>query len=141
VEKILPVPYLQDWPNGAENCLVYGASLIGARKFYIAKPLINYRLHQKNDHYTRKGRVDKPRLERLFSLFLEKMNYEDDLYKKADIEFRTIPKPLYKEFRMYLNIITKQSIPYSQKLKMFLSVSTHFLTHGDFFSDLPEWHN
>lgn len=140
LENILPVPYLSDWLNGAENCLVYGASLLGARKFYLAQPLVQYRLHRKNDHYTRNGRVDNRRFDRLSALFLEKMAYPDDLYKQADAEFLTIPKPLYKELRLYLNIIKRHQMPRLQKIKMALFMFGHFVAKGDFFSRVPEWH-
>jgi glycosyltransferase involved in cell wall biosynthesis len=140
LEKILPVPFLKDWINGAENCLVYGSSIVGAHKFYCAQALVQYRLHGKNDHYTRKGRVDKARRDRLFSLFTKKTNYPEDFYKQADTEFQTIPKPLYKEFRLYLNVIKQSSIPAVEKLKIMLSISLHFLSKGDFLSNVPDWH-
>lgn len=99
LEKVLPVPFLTDWINGAESCLIYGASIVGAHKFYCSQSLIQYRLHGTNDHFTRQGRVDKIRRERLFKLFTERTGDSDISQKQADIEFNTIEKPLYKEFR------------------------------------------
>ncbi len=140
LDRILPVPYLRDWPNGAENCLVYGGSIVGARKFYLAQPLVQYRLHRKNDHYSRKGRADEQRLGRLFKLFLDKANHPKDLYEQADVEFSTIPRPLYKELRLYLHIIKNHQMPHLQKTRMALSMVIHFLTKGDFFTGIPDWH-
>ena len=34
LEKILPLPFSEFWRTRADDCLVFGASLVGARKYY-----------------------------------------------------------------------------------------------------------
>lgn len=140
LEKILPNPYLEDWIYCADSCLVYGASLVGAKKFYMAQPLVLYRLHGNNFHNTGKGRIDKQKFDRLASLLFDRIGFDKELKNKIDSEFKTIPRPFYKEFRLYLNILKRSDVPYIEKIKMGLSISLHFLMHGDFFSDVPKWH-
>jgi glycosyltransferase involved in cell wall biosynthesis len=38
-----------DWKTRADDCLVLGSSILGARKFYIADTLVNYRIHDSNN--------------------------------------------------------------------------------------------
>lgn len=49
-EKILPFPYLEDWRIRADDCLVYGASLVGAIKFTLSVKLVKYRIHTRNNY-------------------------------------------------------------------------------------------
>ncbi|MEL7504173.1 MAG: glycosyltransferase family 2 protein [Cyanobacteria bacterium J06554_6] len=140
LEKILPVPFVQEWVNDAENCMVYGSSIVGAHKFYCAQDLIQYRLHGKNYHFKCDGRVGHERRSRLFDFFMEKVNYPDDLYQQAGTEFKTIPKPLYKEFRLYLSIIKKSPLSALKKIRAMVPIVLHFLVNGDFSSNVPNWH-
>jgi glycosyltransferase involved in cell wall biosynthesis len=41
------------WRVRADDCLVYGASLAGCKKYYIAAPTMLYRIHVGNDHLLR----------------------------------------------------------------------------------------
>ncbi|MFN6569672.1 glycosyltransferase family 2 protein [Dendronalium sp. ChiSLP03b] len=54
IKKILPIPDIEDWRVRADDCLVWGASLVGAKKFYISKPLVRYRIHQTNQYHNKK---------------------------------------------------------------------------------------
>ena len=138
LEKILPIPYLEDWRTRADDCLAYGASIAGARKFYMAKSLVRYRVHDKNYYYGRKyGNVDSKRITKLFSFLSTRMNHDNNLYNQAHVEFRTISRPHYDELKLYINIIRRDGIPYLRKIGMVLSMIAHFLAKGDLFSDSP----
>ncbi|MBC1258898.1 glycosyltransferase, partial [Trichormus variabilis] len=43
LRKVLPIPNTEDWRVRADDCLVWGASLVGAKKFYLSQPLVRYR--------------------------------------------------------------------------------------------------
>ena len=51
VERIFPIPFHDDWRIRADDCLVFGASLVGANKHYMARPLVRYRVHDRNRFY------------------------------------------------------------------------------------------
>ena len=48
LERFLPLPHPEDWRTRADDCLLFGASLAGASKYYSAAPLVGYRVHGKN---------------------------------------------------------------------------------------------
>jgi len=73
LKKILPYPETSEWKIRADDIIVYGTSIIGAKKMYIPSLCINYRIHPKsatalNNHWkpkteeevaTRKNVVNK----------------------------------------------------------------------------------
>lgn len=57
--KILPLyEFEKDWKVRADDCLVWGSSLVGARKFYLNEVLVSYRIHGKNNHYSKRYPLD-----------------------------------------------------------------------------------
>lgn len=54
IRKFLPIPNIEDWRVRADDCLVWGASLVGAKKFYMSKPLVMYRIHSNNQYHNKK---------------------------------------------------------------------------------------
>ena len=110
LEKILPLPFIEDWRTRADDCLVFGGSLVGARKYYLAQTLVNYRVHSSNQFCGR--RCDKFATYRrrlavnaLFEHLERKLCY--DVPRLAEIhhrEFRTIAKPTFRQLRQYCRI-------------------------------------
>lgn len=137
LEQIFPIPYLEDWRIRADDCLVYGASIVGARKFYLADPLVRYRVHGDNGHYgkskTRSSEYFQKyeqALDRLFKFWIEKFNCPKDLDQFAPIEFRSIPQPTLEEFQIYKAIARCTSVSKLEKLSMLARIYLHFLKHG-----------
>lgn len=134
LEKILPIPYLKDWWMDADNCLIYGSSLVEARKFYMAKPLVKYRFHG-NNYYMGNSKFKETyiykknlKINRLFDFICKKMDYHQDLSDLAHIEFRTIPNPCSKELFSYIKIIALSSMLLPKKLVRLLFVIKYFLS-------------
>jgi glycosyltransferase involved in cell wall biosynthesis len=50
LNKFLPLPFADEWRVRADDCLVFGASLAGARKRFLAQPLVRYRVHGENGY-------------------------------------------------------------------------------------------
>lgn len=50
LKKYFPVPFEQEWIISPDACLFWGASMVGARKYFLATPLIKYRIHNSNAH-------------------------------------------------------------------------------------------
>lgn len=50
----LPGELVGTWRICADNCLVYGASLLGARKYFLPTGAVNYRVHANNGWYGRR---------------------------------------------------------------------------------------
>lgn len=117
LSKVLPIPQTEDWRVRADDCLVWGASLVGAKKFYLSKPLVQYRIHQSNNYHNSQSQIldiDKSyeykrfwKCNSLFNYICKKNNITLPLlfsYTSLS-ELKTIPRPEYKDFTLYLKII------------------------------------
>ncbi|MGB3655541.1 MAG: glycosyltransferase family 2 protein [Rivularia sp. (in: cyanobacteria)] len=135
LEKFLPIPYLEDWRVRADDCIVFGTSIVGARKFYLAKPLVKYRAHGNNNHYGRKKKRTPEYLERynqaitrLFSFLSKKINSPTNLDKFAHLEFKTISQPNQEEFQIYKSVVKQSQLPKWKKVINLFSIYIHFLS-------------
>lgn len=120
VKKILPIPFLEEWRTRADDCLVFGSSLVGARKYYIPQPLIKYRVHEHNSFYGRSFSTSKQfrkqlATEQLIEYILEKNHYPRNFYHLVHKEYRTLPKPDYKTTKFYLHLLNSSDLPGDQK--------------------------
>ncbi|BBD68257.1 glycosyl transferase family protein [Nostoc commune NIES-4072] len=115
LRKILPIPNIEDWRVRSDDCLVWGASLVGAKKFYMSKPLVMYRIHQNNQYHNNKFlHIDKNyeykrfwKRNSLFNYILKKNNLSLPLLLAFTSlnELKTIPCPKFQDFISYLKII------------------------------------
>ena len=109
-DKILPYPYAEDWRLRADDVLAFGASLVGARKYFHSASLLRYRLHSDNGYNGRKISVlDKLRrdlaINRLVYYYRNMMGYDSNLSYLACQEFATNPHPDIKSLKAYYRII------------------------------------
>ncbi|MEM7715791.1 MAG: glycosyltransferase family 2 protein [Cyanobacteria bacterium P01_A01_bin.68] len=139
LEKFLPIPYLEDWRVRADDCIIFGASIVGARKFYLAQPLVKYRAHGNNNHFGRKEKRTPEYLEkydqaktRLFSFLSEKINHPSNLDKFAHLEFKTITQPNREEFNIYKSIVKQSRLPKWKRAINLLSLYIYFLSKSNF---------
>ncbi|MBH8573007.1 glycosyltransferase family 2 protein [Nostocaceae cyanobacterium CENA369] len=115
IQKILPIPHTEDWRVRADDCLVWGASLVGAKKFYLSTPLVRYRIHQTNQYHNKKFLdADKNyeykrfwKRNSLFSYIMQKNNLSSPLLLAFTClnEIKTIPCPKLQDFLSYFKII------------------------------------
>jgi len=132
LDKILPIPYFEDWRTRADDCLVWGASLVGARKFYMSRPLVQYRIHGSNNFHGQEFNnyyLYKRELctNRFFFHLLDKMNYKYDLFSLAHIEFKTISHPRFEDLWSYIKFILPLNHSLLVKTKIIFSMLKHFL--------------
>jgi hypothetical protein len=133
LNKILPLPFVDEWRVRADDCLVFGASFANARKRYLAKALVNYRVHGNNCFY---GRPEEPSaiytrrvaINRLFEHFERKLclNIERlaDSYHR---EFCTIEAPTLRLLAAYNRIGRKAKISRKKRLTCGLEMFRYFL--------------
>ncbi len=134
LERILPLPFVDDWRTRADDCLIFGASLAGARKYYLAQPLARYRVHDAN-RFCRRG-PDKLALyrrrlaiNRLFEHLERKFSY--NVARLGDFhhrEFCTIGKPTFREFRKYLRVCLASRLSPARRLGCLFEMTRHLLT-------------
>jgi glycosyltransferase involved in cell wall biosynthesis len=134
LSKVLPIPYLEDWRIRADDCLVFGASLVGGRKYYRGSDLVNYRVHESNafagrrpgagDTYKRKVAIN-----RLFKLFADRMGYEvETLPDFAHHEFRTAGShSAFGRLRAYTGIVWRSKLSFSRKLAIIAGLACTYV--------------
>ena len=133
LERILPLPFLGDWRSRADDCLVFGASLAGARKYFLAQPLVRYRVHGENQFFGRS--MDKLATYRrrlainaLFEHLERKLSY--DVQRLAEVhhrEFCTIAKPTFRQLMAYFRIGRTARVSYLRWLTCAVEMTGHFV--------------
>ncbi|MEM7715060.1 MAG: glycosyltransferase family 2 protein [Cyanobacteria bacterium P01_A01_bin.68] len=115
LQKVLPIPYTEDYRVRADDCLIWGASVVGAKKFYMSRSSVLYRIHKNNNFYNDKSLDINTSFEyqRLFkrSTLLNYISQKNSIniplflaYTSLQ-ELKTIPCPSKKDFSIYLKII------------------------------------
>ncbi|MHC5820721.1 MAG: glycosyltransferase family 2 protein [Nostoc sp.] len=138
IRKVLPIPHIEDWRVRADDCLVWGASLVGAKKFYMSKPLVMYRIHQNNQYHNKKFlNIDNNyeykrfwKRNSLFNYILQKNNFSLPLLLAFTSlnELKTIPCPQVEDFISYLKIIFLFEPNLFWKSKGIVFLFSYFLT-------------
>ena len=115
LQKILPIPYTEDYRVRADDCLIWGSSVVGAKKFYMSRSSIMYRIHKNNNFYNDKSLDINTSFEykRLFkrSTLLNYISQKNSISLPLFLaytslqELQTIPCPTKKDFSIYLKII------------------------------------
>ena len=132
LKKILPLPFLEEWRTQADNCLVYGSSLVGARKYFIAKPLVKYRVHENNNWY---GKVHTKSykykillaIDKLIPFILKRNYLPMELFDLIVPEFKSIPSPNYHDLKRYIDILNTSNFGYKHKRKIIRKLNRVYL--------------
>jgi glycosyltransferase involved in cell wall biosynthesis len=136
LEKVLPLPFLDDWRTRADDCLVFGASLAGARKYYLAQPLARLRIHNSNLFRRRQhseSAVYRRRLaiNALFEYLERKHCYNiPRLAEFSHREFCTITAPNWHEFLQYVQISMSAALSPWRRAACLGEMLRHLLRNG-----------
>ncbi len=132
--KIFPYPDFADWRVRADDVLVYGASLVRAKKGYCADPLVNYRIHGANNYTGRK--LDKELdykynhsflVDKLIAYYVKQQGYTNRTQRLLYQEFLTHKQPNVSLFRRYLKVVRKSDLPWAEKVSQTMRIIAHFL--------------
>jgi glycosyltransferase involved in cell wall biosynthesis len=123
--RLFPIPLHEDWRTRADDCLVFGASLAGARKFRIESNLVGYRMHSRNVFVSNPvtGKPDvffmrQIALLRLFGLLKQRFGIDADrMAKLAHLEFKTIPEPSARDLLEYVGYVLKNGAQDAGRLR------------------------
>jgi glycosyltransferase involved in cell wall biosynthesis len=132
LNKILPLPLVEDWRVRADDCLVYGSSLVGARKRYVAKPLVRYRVHGRNGFFGQKAdwAADyrhQMAINRLCGHLMEKYQYEvARLAESCHFEFCTIERPTRVQLMRYSRICMGAETSLVRRLSSILKMFDYY---------------
>ena len=133
LERFLPLPFESDWRTRADDCLVFGASIVGARKFFLARPLVRYRVHGGNSHYGKTHDAvsiyrRKLAINQLFAHLTRRMGYDRDrLSQFAHRELRTAERPDWRRVRGHISAVTHSTLHYSRRISLVLDMLKYYL--------------
>jgi glycosyltransferase involved in cell wall biosynthesis len=133
LETIFPLDFAEDWRTRADDCLVFGASVAGARKWRLDRPLVRYRIHDTNWYQGQKQNPvsdyrRKIAVNRLLQTLSLRIGYDrHGLAEFAHREFRTIPRPTARQLGDYSRIgLLSRTLPL-RKLGIVASVFGHYV--------------
>ena len=112
----LPDEVVHDWRLSADNALVYGASILGARKYYLPTGSVSYRIHGSNGWWSNLGAeqsyLNRMRSRALIGHYARMAGMDASCIELARMEFKTKPDPSWKEVRRYAGLCLRGDAPW-----------------------------
>ncbi len=112
VERILSLPesFDPEWRIRADDVLVLGAAVCGARRYLLAEPLVEYRVHDDNGWFGRSADASehlafKLRRHAMIRHFGRRLEPTAGLSHLVEAELATKPDPRPKDLRIYRKIL------------------------------------
>lgn len=122
----LPVQVSASWRLSADNCLVFGASLFGARKYFLPTGQVGYRIHGDNGWWAKQDRntVFHGLLQSrgLIHHYARAAGLDDSCLELAKLEYRTKPDPDWAEARRYIDLCWRARLPWWKRLERILGI-------------------
>lgn len=122
----LPEEFLRTWRLSADNCLVYGASVMGGRKYFLPTGSVGYRIHGSNGWWSNRGPDavfhNRLRSRALIGHYARMAGMDDSCLELAKLEFRTKPAPSWKETRRYASLCLRGNAPWWTRLERAVGV-------------------
>lgn len=130
----LPPSMAAEWRTRADDCLVFGADILGGHKYGLARPLVRYRAHGRNTW------LDQPpepindlryrlRSERMLEFYRQQAGVTPQLLRFAKHEFRTKPKPTGHDYRAYARLLGRAPLSWPKRLEHRLGLLRHLFAH------------
>jgi glycosyltransferase involved in cell wall biosynthesis len=124
----VPAHFQDDWRTRADDVLIFGSSIGGARKFYVAEPLVRYRAHGQNSWLNEA--VQPPatifRRElavlRLLDHHATTHGISRDALMLIKLEFRSKPWPTYAELRIAQQLSWAAPEPFGKRLERYFAL-------------------
>lgn len=116
--RVLAIPdeFRPVWRTSPDNCLVYGCSVLGARKYYLPTGSVDYRIHGKNAWLSNRSTTQAYRnLMHTRSLIghYARMARIDDAsagIELCKLEYRTKPEPIWLETKRYVRLVMMRRV-------------------------------
>lgn len=128
----LPAAFFPLWKTRADDCLTLGASLLGARKYFLARPYVGYRVHGGNRWA---GRSAEPtaraqhamRCSDIVEFYARQAGLSERHLSYAHLEFATKPRPSLRDLRAYLWLQRRAQAPWTYRFWAARSMLSHYL--------------
>jgi len=118
-----------NYPIQADYSLLLGSSLLGGRKYYLSKELVEYRIHGKNNWGNNSTRSVVESYQEwmqhqiAFNFYKRRVKIDGETLGRLSMEFETVPVPLPKHRKYYHQLSRKFVWKYGRLLRRdFLSI-------------------
>lgn len=122
----LPDDMRAQWRISADNCLVFGASVLGARKYFLPTSAVNYRIHGRNGWWHEQARMGEFRAmfrsRTLINHYAQRRCLNRLSLDLAKPEFLSRQHPTWAESRLYAGLAMRSSAPCWKRIERALSM-------------------
>ena len=122
----LPGDLSRTWKLSADNCLVYGSSILGARKYFVPTGSVRYRIHGNNGWWSNRSPsaayLNRLHSRGLIAHYARQAGIDDSCLELAKLEYRTKPAPGWQETRRYMGLCFRGNAPWWTRLERMLSI-------------------
>jgi len=123
----LPASFGKAWRLCADACLVHGASILGARKYYLPTGCVGYRSHGKNGWYaTRRDPVslyrNRMRNHGIIRHYAQRAGMDASCVDHSKYEYRTKPAPSKQERKRYATLALRGESPWWKRYERALGI-------------------
>jgi glycosyltransferase involved in cell wall biosynthesis len=105
----LPDYFRSRWRLSADNCLVFGSSILGARKYYLPTGAVRYRIHGNNGWWSNRNPkteyFNKLASTSLIRHYASKIGLGPECVELAKLEYMTKPQPSWDEAKRYAALV------------------------------------
>jgi len=122
----VPIAFQETWRLSADNCLVFGPSVLGARKYFLPTGAVHYRIHGNNGWWhardTERQFASGFRARCLINHYASQMHMDTltlDLVKR---EFLSKPEPSRDETMRYARIAMRGSAPWLKRVERAIAI-------------------
>lgn len=132
----LPQSFLTTWRISADNCLVFGTSVLGAHKYFLPTGMVHYRVHGANGWWHARARENQFanlfRSRTLINHYAERMHMDVHTLDLAKAEFRSKPAPDMAEAWRYAGIAYRCGpAGWLKRVERAVSILRHGRRHRD----------
>jgi glycosyltransferase involved in cell wall biosynthesis len=127
-KKVLDVPdsFRDTWRLSADNCLVFGASVLGARKYYLPTGCVDYRIHGKNGWWSNRSATlaytHRLRSRGLIGHYARVAGLDESCIELSKLEYKTKPDPLWAETKRYAALAMRGRAPWWKRVEHMLAI-------------------
>ena len=122
----VPADVLATWRLSADNCLVYGASILGARKMFLPTGCVHYRIHGNNGWWGRQTAqskfLNRYRSRCLIEQYARRIGLTDACAEDIELEYRSKPAPSWREARRYARLALRGRVSNLRNVGRALSI-------------------
>lgn len=128
----LPREQVAMWQTRPDDCLFYGSDILGAHKYYLARPLARHREHANNALQAFRNAPIRTaqyayRVQLMLAHYRQLAGFSDHWLKMAKHEFRTKPQPTLSEWWIYTGLAMRAPSRLSARLNQVGGILGHYL--------------